>query len=82
MSAAILPFEVEIHLSSAQSVVYALWEEVPKLVYYHLICKPVFYALMQPACKHTGRTQQNLPGVFHMYPMISDGSPESVTRFD
>ena len=29
------------HLSSAQSVVYALWKEVPKLVYYRLICKPV-----------------------------------------
>ncbi len=29
------------HLSSAQNVVYALWEEVPKLVYYRLICKPV-----------------------------------------
>ncbi len=22
-------------------LVYALWEEVPKLVYYRLICKPV-----------------------------------------
>ncbi len=30
-----------LYLSSAQSVVYALWEEVPKLVYYRLICKPV-----------------------------------------
>ncbi len=34
-----------IHLSSAQSVVYALWEEVPKLVYYRLICKPVIFTL-------------------------------------
>ncbi len=33
------------HLSSAQSVVYALWEEVPKLVYYRLICKPVVRAV-------------------------------------
>ncbi len=32
---------LHINLSSAQSVVYTLWEEVPKLVYYRLICKPV-----------------------------------------
>ncbi len=29
-------------------LVYALWEEVPKLVYYHLICKPVIHQLPMP----------------------------------
>ncbi len=42
--------EVEIHLSSAQSVVYALWEEVPKLVYYRLICKPVCLSTVNCKC--------------------------------
>ena len=36
-------FEIKNHLQSDKNVVYALWEEVPKLMYALSICKPVYY---------------------------------------